>query len=215
MRDRNTGATERECPACGQPLTPDGKCPRKLWTIERLRAVLDDDPGRPGATRWEFCGDEQPHERHEFLIGMQRHDCPGAPTLESRIASGAETPDVPVRPSSGASLSDVKYEPCGHRAMTAGEPNPTCPYCGEGTPVPSGASAPRWTREDRIRANHTLLDSLRALWDEYPDMRFGQLVMNVSREPGGFADTWEWGHQTWRERIDKTYYAWKDAHDAD
>lgn len=54
------------------------------------------------APRWEFCGDEQPHERHEFIRGARRYDCPGAPTLESRIAEGAEFPDVPVRPGPSA-----------------------------------------------------------------------------------------------------------------
>jgi len=58
-------------------------------------------------------------------------------------------------------------------------------------------------RERRIRANHHLLAALAALWDQYPDQRFGQLVMNLAREPGGFADTWEWKHGEWSERIAK------------
>jgi hypothetical protein len=46
------------------------------------------------------------------------------------------------------------------------------------------------------------------LWDVVPDWRFGQLVMNLSRTPEGFADTWEWQHGDWRERIEKEYLAW-------
>lgn len=74
------------------------------------------------------------------------------------------------------------------------------------------AAEPRWTRENRIQANRRLLETLADLWDAYPDMRFGQLVMNLSREPGGFADTWEWGHATWRERIEKSWAEWAEAH---
>lgn len=66
-----------------------------------------------------------------------------------------------------------------------------------------------WTPESRRRANRRLLDNLAALWDEVPDQRLGQLVMNLSREPrgseSGFADTWEWKHGTWLARI--TEYA--------
>lgn len=64
-----------------------------------------------------------------------------------------------------------------------------------------------WTRENRIRSNHRLLDAIRALWDEVPDERFGQLVMNLSRVDGGFADTWEWGHGEWLSRITHKYEA--------
>ena len=56
-------------------------------------------------------------------------------------------------------------------------------------------------REERIRANHRLLDCFVALWDSVPDQRFGQLVKNLSREPGGFADTWEWKHGEWFDRM--------------
>lgn len=64
------------------------------------------------------------------------------------------------------------------------------------------------SQEQRRRANRILLDQLIALWDVVPDQRFGQLVMNLSREPGGFADTWEWSHADWRKRIEKEYATW-------
>lgn len=60
---------------------------------------------------------------------------------------------------------------------------------------PSG----EWTPENRRRANRRLLDALATLWDEVPDQRFGQLVMNLSRTEDGFADTWNWSHQKWHE----------------
>jgi len=71
-----------------------------------------------------------------------------------------------------------------------------------------GAFEPRWTRENRIRANHALLDAIAAVWDEVPDQRFGQLVKNLSREPGGFADTWEWKHGAWYDRLKDAYRTW-------
>jgi len=49
------------------------------------------------------------------------------------------------------------------------------------------------------------------LWDAYPDQRFGQLVMNLSRTEGGFADTWEWKHGEWHERIGETAEKWRNA----
>lgn len=42
-----------------------------------------------------------------------------------------------------------------------------------------------------------------ALWKQYPDMRFGQLFMDLSREPGGFADTWNWEEDDWLLRMMK------------
>jgi hypothetical protein len=41
-----------------------------------------------------------------------------------------------------------------------------------------------------------------------PDQRFGQIVMNLSRIEGGFADTWEWGHGDWYRRIEEAYRGW-------
>jgi hypothetical protein len=35
------------------------------------------------------------------------------------------------------------------------------------------------------------------VWKRNPDMRFGQLFMNLSRVEGGFADTWEWEDDKW------------------
>jgi hypothetical protein len=32
-------------------------------------------------------------------------------------------------------------------------------------------------------------------------MRFGQLVMNLSRVEGGFADTWNWEDGEWYRRM--------------
>jgi hypothetical protein len=46
----------------------------------------------------------------------------------------------------------------------------------------------------RQRANRDLLTTLLVVWDQVPEQRFGQLVMNLSRERDGFADTWEWKH---------------------
>ena len=60
----------------------------------------------------------------------------------------------------------------------------------------------------RRRANHSLLDAIQAIWDEVPEQRFGQLIMNLSREPGGFADTWEWRHGEWYGRCDQAYKTW-------
>ena len=65
------------------------------------------------------------------------------------------------------------------------------------------SAAPRWRQDDRRRANRALLDALEAVWSLCPDQRFGQLVMNLSREPGGFADTWEWKHGAWYDALTK------------
>jgi hypothetical protein len=45
-------------------------------------------------------------------------------------------------------------------------------------------------------------------WEEYPDLRFGQLVMNLSRENEGFADIWEWDVETFNKRINKLRREW-------
>ncbi len=71
-----------------------------------------------------------------------------------------------------------------------------------------GILRPQWTPENRRRANRQLLDCLAALWEVVPDQRFGQLVMNLSRTDGGFADTWEWSHIQWSTRINDAYHSW-------
>jgi hypothetical protein len=77
--------------------------------------------------------------------------------------------------------------------------------------VPTGTK-PRWTPENRRRANHNVLVALEALWDQYPDQRFGQLVMNLSRDPGGgFHDTWEWHHQRWFDAIGDAHMEWSNG----
>ncbi len=68
-------------------------------------------------------------------------------------------------------------------------------------------SAPA-TRDAQRRANRRLLDVLAAVWDEVPEQRFGQFVMNVSRDPDGFADTWEWKHGEWHARLVRAYREW-------
>lgn len=46
---------------------------------------------------------------------------------------------------------------------------------------------------------------------ENPDMRFGQLVMNLSRTPGGFADTWNWEDSAWHVRFQQyADHGWGD-----
>jgi antibiotic biosynthesis monooxygenase len=48
------------------------------------------------------------------------------------------------------------------------------------------------------------LGALRALWLEFPDYRFGQLVMNLSRPADGgpdFLDPWNWDDGEWLARI--------------
>lgn len=69
-------------------------------------------------------------------------------------------------------------------------------------------SAPE-SRVNRQRANRALLEAIAAVWDLVPDQRFGQFVMNLSRDPrGGFQDTWEWKHGRWHERLDVAYRTW-------
>jgi hypothetical protein len=60
----------------------------------------------------------------------------------------------------------------------------------------------------RIRANEQLLDALRETWAACPEQRFGQLLMNLSRTPGGFADTWEWKHGEWYARMIEAAETW-------
>lgn len=46
------------------------------------------------------------------------------------------------------------------------------------------------------------LEALGTLWKKFPDWRFGQLVMNLSRDENNeFPDTWEWEEDAWLERI--------------
>lgn len=59
-----------------------------------------------------------------------------------------------------------------------------------------------------MRANRHLLDTLLAVWDQVPDQRFGQFVMNLAREDGGFADTWEWKHGVWLTKLDEAFRTW-------
>ena len=60
----------------------------------------------------------------------------------------------------------------------------------------------------RQRANRDLLTTLLAVWDQVPEQRFGQLVMNLSRERDGFADTWEWKHGAWYEHLHEAARTW-------
>ena len=46
------------------------------------------------------------------------------------------------------------------------------------------------------------LRALGDVWKQYPDYRFGQLVMNLARESDGFADTWNWEDSEWYGRMD-------------
>ncbi len=68
--------------------------------------------------------------------------------------------------------------------------------------------SPAWTPENRRAANRQLVEALVAVWDRVPDQRFGQFVMNLSREPGGFADTWEWNHGTWHSKLAHAQQTW-------
>lgn len=84
---------------------------------------------------------------------------------------------------------------------------------------PSDANAairqpsPEEVRENRRRANRALLKSFEALWDEYPEQRFGQLVKNLSRgpTPSGFEDIWGWKNADWSERITKMFWEGRRA----
>lgn len=47
------------------------------------------------------------------------------------------------------------------------------------------------------------LAALGDVWKDHPDMRFGQLVMNLSREEDNtFPDTWEWEDDEWVTRME-------------
>jgi hypothetical protein len=50
--------------------------------------------------------------------------------------------------------------------------------------------------------------ALQELWLAHPDMRFGQLVKNLEREDGGFADSWEWENSEWMRRIENAWRTW-------
>lgn len=66
----------------------------------------------------------------------------------------------------------------------------------------SVSKAARWEDNERV------IRALLALWTGVPYMRFGQLVMNLSRIEGGFADTWEWSNATWVQRIEDGMGTW-------
>jgi hypothetical protein len=53
-----------------------------------------------------------------------------------------------------------------------------------------------------------MLEQLAAVWDEVPYMRFGQFVMNLSRDEHGFADTWEWKLNRWYSELDEASGSW-------
>lgn len=59
-----------------------------------------------------------------------------------------------------------------------------------------------------MRSPHRIDPFLRTLgevWKQHPDQRFGQLVMNLAREDGGFPDTWHWEDGEWLRRMDAAY----------
>lgn len=61
----------------------------------------------------------------------------------------------------------------------------------------------------RQRANRAVLEGLAALWDAHPDWRFGQLVMNLSRDrDGAFQDTWEWSNAYWNRKVEAEFKRW-------
>lgn len=48
------------------------------------------------------------------------------------------------------------------------------------------------------------LDKLQELWQRYPDYRFGQLIMNLVRDPQNplvFQDPWSWEEEEWEALI--------------
>lgn len=45
------------------------------------------------------------------------------------------------------------------------------------------------------------LEKFAELWKKVPDWRFGQLIMNLTRTPTGFADPWDWEESDWEEAI--------------
>ena len=57
------------------------------------------------------------------------------------------------------------------------------------------------------------LRGLAEFWKQHPDWRFGQLIMNLSREPvsvlaamhgeRGFADIWEWDCSDFNRRMEQ------------
>ena len=67
---------------------------------------------------------------------------------------------------------------------------------------------PPWTPESRRLANKNLLTAFLAVWDQCPDHRFGQFVMNLSRTDEGFADTWNWSHAEWHRRLEEAARTW-------
>ena len=48
------------------------------------------------------------------------------------------------------------------------------------------------------------LEKLGAFWKTVPDWRFGQLIMNLSRnDDNSFPDTWEWEESEWEKKIEE------------
>lgn len=82
-------------------------------------------------------------------------------------------------------------------------------YCPTGLRANLPDPQPPAPEASRAWANRNLIAAVQAVWEMHPDWRFGQLVMNLSREPGGFADTWEWSNAQWLDRIQAL--AGKDA----
>lgn len=67
---------------------------------------------------------------------------------------------------------------------------------------------PHFRQPEPEHVSQRVIDALLALWTRFPTMRFGQLVMNVSRVPGGFADTWEWSNEKWLAAIADAEKSW-------
>lgn len=68
--------------------------------------------------------------------------------------------------------------------------------------------SPEFDPDNRRRANENLLVTFNAVWGQVPSQRLGQFVMNLSREPGGFADTWNWSNAQWREKLEEAAKTW-------
>lgn len=48
------------------------------------------------------------------------------------------------------------------------------------------------------------LTSFEALWQRYPDLRFGQLVANIADGD----DMWNWEEEDWLRRMDEVKQEW-------
>lgn len=83
---------------------------------------------------------------------------------------------------------------------TAGKAEP-----GGTVPVPSG------TEQDSVKGRSPLrirpfLNALEDLWTANPDLRFGQLVMNLTRDDtGAFTDAWGWENSQWLRRVEREW----------